>query len=655
MSYHQHQSRTGAFFLTLTLALLAASCGPSETALAKANLNTVGSKDKLLTLIEDSQSRYYPEGPAISEDTAAPLPEDSTGGEEGRDYVDTNVQVEGVDEGDIVKTDGYNIFYAPRYQNRVHVFDVDEQGAIGYQHLIDLDNIHVDSLYLLEDYLVVVGYSFNQSPSCGIETGEGDDYACYAWMWYAPTGTVAVYERDTFSLVYQVETDTNFLDHRMIGDSLFLVGHKYLYNTDVELRPSYTVDGNEAFVDYNEIYYFDDTLVNGMSVLTGIHFDQNPSNISLNAKAYLGAGYGYKQIYVSLTDLYVSDTNYIYEDTRYYQTMTISQYRLDIDHADFEFVAAGIVEGGMLNQFSMDYYQGYLRVATTNQGARWTISSNNEWEWQNYERIVDNHLYVLKLNANKDGFNLIAHLSEGLGKPQESIQSVRFLGHKAYIVTFLRTDPLYIIDLSDPANPTITDEIHLPGYDTYQHPWGENYLLGIGYQADENGFVEGMKMTAYNTTSGGALELQTRTLDVGFEDEENAIWTYSYSEALWNHKALLVSPEHHLFGFPVQGYEYGYLETPVPEDDPEESGSYGDWYFRYHSYYYLFKIDFSRQNPIPEPVIIEHPVSENYYVGVDRAVMIENFVYTLSDHQVVTYDLVNDIVLDTVLDIPYSV
>ena len=56
-------------------------------------------------------------------------------------------------------------------------------------------------------------------------------------------------------------------------------------------------------------------------------------------------------------------------------------------------------------------------------------------------------------------------------------------------------------------------------------------------------------MTAYNTTSGGALELQTRTLDVGFEDEENATWTYSYSEALWNHKALLVSPEHHLFGF----------------------------------------------------------------------------------------------------------
>ena len=107
--------------------------------------------------------------------------------------------------------------------------------------------------------------------------------------------------------------------------------------------------------------------------------------------------------------------------------MTISQYRLDIDHADFEFVAAGIVEGGMLNQFSMDYYQGYLRVATTNQGARWTISSNNEWEWQNYERIVDNHLYVLKLNANKNGFNLISHISEGLGKPQESIQSVPLL------------------------------------------------------------------------------------------------------------------------------------------------------------------------------------------------------------------------------------
>jgi Beta propeller domain. len=123
-------------------------------------------------------------------------------------------------------------------------------------------------------------------------------------------------------------------------------------------------------------------------------------------------------------------------------------------------------------------------------------------------------------------------------------------------------------------------------------------------------------------------------------------WSYSYSEALWNHKALLVSVEDGLFGFPVQGYEYGYDSDASPEGE--------QWYYLYHSYYYLFRIDFTKENPIPEPVVIEHPSSDNYYVNVDRAVMVEGYVYTLSDKEVIAYDLAANAIVESPLIIPQA-
>ena len=624
-----------------SLLLMASSCGSTtvDTALIGTSVNSVGTKAKLQSLIAETYNNYY--GGWFSQEDVVMEPGNpapNEGGGQDRDYTDTNVQVEGVDEGDIVKTDGYQIYYTPRYMNRIHIFEVGDDHSITYDSLIDLGNVYTDAIYLTDDYLVVVGYTYETySGPCYTDDRADAEPGCYSWYWWSPTGTVIVIDRASLETVYQLETDNLFLDHRLIDNSLFLVGHHYLYQNEEELRPSFEVDGEVEYLDYSDIYYYEDTPVNGMTVLTGIKLGPT---IDYSASAYLGAGYSYKQLYVSLTDLYIADTNYIYNTNSYYNTMTISQFELDVDLATMTFVGATLVEGGMLNQFSMDEYDGYLRVATTNNIATWTVV--NSYEWVDYKRTVENHLYILKLNRSSEDFSLIDHLSEGLGQPGESIQSVRFDQDKAYIVTFVRTDPLYVIDLSDPRNITITDEIKLPGYDTYQHPWGENKLLGIGYQADNEGRVTGMKMSAYDTTPGNSHEIQTYEF---YTEQSGGMgsWTYGYSEALWNHKALLVSVEHGLFGFPVQAYEYGFDGDAVVEEQ---------WYYRYHSYYYLFKIDFTNENPIPEPIIIEHPTSDNYYVNVDRAVMIEGYVYTLSDQQVVTYDLAANAIVEPPLMIP---
>lgn len=625
------------------LLLVLSSCGTTnaDAALIGTKVNTVGTKTKLESLIAESNNEYA--GGWFGSEDAVATPGNPTNEESGqdRDYTDTNVQVEGVDEGDIVKTDGYQIYYTPRYLNRIHVFEVEDDHNITYQSQIDLGNVYTDALYLTDDYLVVVGYTYETygGPCFADDRAEDVEPGCYSWYWWSPTGTVIVIDRVTLETVYQLETDNLFLDHRLIEDSLFLVGHHYVYQNQEELRPSFEVDGEKEYLDYEDIYYYEDTPVNGMTVLTGIKLG---AIIDYSASAYLGAGYSYKQLYVSLTDLYIADTNYVFKENSYYNTMTISQFELDIENATMTYVGATLVEGGMLNQFSMDAYDGYLRVATTNNISTWTIV--NSYEWTDYKRTVENHLYILKLNPSQADFSLIDHLSDGLGQPGESIQSVRFDEDKAYIVTFVRTDPLYVIDLSDPRNINITDEIKLPGYDTYQHPWGENRLLGIGYQADNEGRVTGMKMSAYDTTPGTSHDIQTYTF---YADVSGGMgsWTYGYSEALWNHKALLVSVEHGLFGFPVQAYEYGFNNNAGPDSEDQ-------WYYRYHSYYYLFRIDFSLEEPIPEPIVIEHPASENYYVNVDRAVMIDGYVYTLSDQQVITYDLVNNVIVDSSLVIP---
>lgn len=650
---HINQKLTFLAIGLFSFALIATGCKftPNETdlALIGTKINQVKTESKLKALIADSQKSLNYDMATPEVGGSAPTNAETDGGSATRDYVDTNVQVEGVDEGDIVKTDGYQIFYAPRYENTIRVFDVDDDHVISLNQTLDLGKLYTDAIYLLDDYLVVVGYSYEENEtSCGIYT-DGEENYCVMRMWYAPTGTVMVIDRTTLEPVYLLKTDSYFMDHRVIDRSLFLVSHKYLYEEQLVPMFNETTDaGTESSeLDYDDIYYFDETPVYGMTVLTGLYLDEVVEDIHFNASAYLGATSWYKQLYVSLNALYISETSWIYEENRHYTQMTISQFDLDVDEAQMTYVAATIVEGGALNQFSMDEYQGYFRVATTNNAGSWTITS--QWFWNDYKRTVTNHLYVLKVNRAEANFDLIGHLSEGLGKPDESIQSVRFLQNKAYIVTFLRTDPLYIIDLSDPEEPTITDEIHLPGYDTYQHPWGENYLLGLGYQADDNGSVTGIKLTAYETSTGSSSALQTYELlayETSNDGENEWSWSYGYSEALWNHKALLVSVKDGLFGFPVYAYEYGYSMTSEEVVSSDREVGYYSWYWTYHSYYYLFDIDFTRAEPISEPTIIEHPDNNQYYVGVDRAVMIDGYVYTISNQQVITYNTVDQMVVN---------
>ncbi len=624
-----------------------ASCGGDNSSsqiaegLYAANAHAVGSGEKLEDLFEESQKStggvYYP---GVNEDVALSSAAAEGDGSQTRDYTDTNEQVEGVSEADIVKTDGYQIYYAARYENKIRVLDVEDDHSIQLGTVIDLGQVYTDSLYLTPDYLIIIGYRYDVSKiGCATEE-DGDTANCLSYMWWQPTGTAVIIDRDTLEIVYSLETDSFFMDHRLINQSLFLVGYKYHYYGVEDARPYFTEtkgdDKETTNVDYDDIYYFDDTPAYGMKVLTGVLLNEDPMQIAHNSTAYLGSYPDYQKMYVNMDHLFLAETVYYYGENEYYTRMTVSQFGLDIAHATLAFEASASLAGTSLNQFSMDEYDGYLRVATTDRHTTWTITSD-WWSWMSTS-VVTNHLFVLQ--ANEDGgFDLIGHLSEGLGEPGEEIKSVRFDGTSAYIVTFLNTDPLYIIDLTDPTTPVIGGSIEQLGFDTYQHVWGEDRLIGIGYNATESGSINGLKLSAYNTSSGEEETLQTLNL-FSYENTVETTWNYGYSEALWNPKALLLSVEHGVLGFPVQAYEYGYREVAdgTSGDYIYESGDKTyEWFWSYHSFYYIFTIDFSLEQPISEAFIIEHETSNDYYVAVDRGILIEGIIYTISNRGVVAY------------------
>ena len=146
--------------------------------------------------------------------------------------------------------------------------------------------------------------------------------------------------------------------------------------------------------------------------------------------------------------------------------------------------ASGEVSGFLLNQFSMDEYQGDLRVAAT---------TSPSWWWS---EDSESHVTVLRPDGNVlEEIGSVWGLGEG-----ERIFSVRFMGPDAYVVTFRQIDPLYALDLSDPADPEVLGELKIPGFSSYLHPVGADLLLGVGQDASLEGRVEGLQVSLFDVS-----------------------------------------------------------------------------------------------------------------------------------------------------------
>lgn len=264
-----------------------------------------------------------------------------------------------------------------------------------------------------------------------------------------------------------------------------------------------------------------ETTYSGSSMLTVLSFELTAPALGDGSPVSVVADGD--TVYSNGTSLYISS------DQRWRAEVAEERteiYKFDIaDPGPPTYLAAGSVPGWLINQYAMSEWDSHLRVATTTT------------------QPAESAVYVL---AERDGELVRTGSVGGLGRT-EQIHSVRFLGPVGYVVTFRQTDPLYTLDLHDPAAPALLGELHITGYSSYLHPLGDGRLIGVGQEADEQGVVLGTQVSLFDVTD---LANPTR---LGQHHVQSGS-----SEAEFDPHAFLYWPDQRLLVIPLAVYE----ETP---------------------------------------------------------------------------------------------
>ena len=570
-------------------------------------------------ILEDTVTGDFFEDGAMDTDTEeAPETENNAGSSADKDYSDTITQVEGVDEADIIKTNGEDIFYIANgvlYQISV------ENGIFGEKSELytidDGSNEQISDMFLYNNSVVLISYEVEYS----------DYYEIYDYDIVYVESNIG----DTTVRIFDIENDAEFtytqsgryITARMIDETLLLV------TSDTSMRlnrideddkstflPSYYCNGEEDYVAPEDIIVTEDITQLTYCVTAAIDITSPEAPTAI--KAFAGST---GDVYCSTENLYV--TGYIYDSETCQPYTNIT--RLDIAD-NLEIAAQGTVVGTVLNQYSMDEYDGYFRIAT------------QFYDYNTYEE--ENGVFVFDLDLNKVGE------LEGLGMG-ETIRSVRFENHMAYVVTFMQTDPLYAIDLSDPANPLMLDEFKVSGYSTYLHRYKDNLMFSFGVEADEEtGWTNGIKMMMYDTSDPENLVLLDSYVweNVDSSEWDGIVETYSYnyydSDAVYDEKALYIDSERNLIGIPMfnsiaeKNYYYNATENETITEE-------------YLCQYYLVSFENGEFVEKYTYSTDTYDLYGKYYSCFNRSVRIENYLYILGADHFISVSLNDMALVDT--------
>jgi hypothetical protein len=485
----------------------------------------------------------------ILEDSVDLAADDGGGAEAGpTDFTTTNNQEAGVDEMDMVKTNGTELFIAEG--RAVHIVKSWPAAEADMLSTVELGGWAHGAL-LEGDTLVVFS-----------SVDEVDDRWMHGWNATRVT-QIDVSDPADPVVVRQRDMEGWVRDARLIDGEMFFVLGQYLdlgwetwdelwqarnqigdFPWELEgpereaviaqqreqLRPKVAailadvdaatllpsmidVDGNAprpvAMMQCDDIYVPD--ALGPMSMLAVGHLDL--ADNSIDTTGLLADGW---QVYASTDNLYVAQSSQWWWGWEAENVSQIHQFGL---HADGEptYEGSGEVEGWLYDSFAMSEFDGHLRVVTSDLQMWWGDSEAPE---------PANNVFVMK-NEGK-GLEVVGRIG-GIA-PNETIRAARFMGEKAYIVTFEQIDPLFSIDLSVPTDPRITGELKIPGFSAYLHPIGDDHLLAVGMAGLDTGELTGVAVNLFDVSDPASPEL------VQSHEIEGDGW--SWSEAMWDHHAF---------------------------------------------------------------------------------------------------------------------
>ena len=482
----------------------------------------------------------------------------------GDDFSGTNIQEAGVDEPDVVKTDGERIVTV--VDGTLRVFDVEDRSLLGSVGLPGWSH----QLFLTGDRAWVIAGGGGMI----VDTLPAEDSEVY------PGGdTTTIIEVDLSdpaspTVANEVEVEGSYLNARLVGDTAHVVvrsqplgfsfvqptgpdsvdaaieaNQKILANSNLEqwlprsATRSASGDPTESdLIDCSRVLAPSQFSGFGMLNVIDVNVD---SPLATTTTSVLGDG---STVYASTDGLYIAGTRWVgpvpFEEaaedgeTQSRLDQLAEQYstdlhKFDISDGSTSYVASGQVLGSPLNQFAMSEADGVLRIATT-AGAPWSDGADQSESFLTTFRV--------------DGDQLVQVGQVGDMGRGETIRSVRYVGDTAYVVTFEQTDPFYTVDLSDPANPEVMGELKILGYSGYLHPVGDDLILGVGQDATEDGATTGAKVTLFDVSD------PANPVDVANWTDDGAT-----ADVEWDHRAFLYWEPESLALLPLSDWQSGFF------------------------------------------------------------------------------------------------
>lgn len=472
---------------------------------------------------------------AVNENVQNDITTDTASGSDSKDYSKNNDQEESVSEGNIFITDGKYLYVMKKPDDvyvgtrSVSICAVDG-GALDESSRIQLDKfagyeyVDYNTMYVDGNVLVITGYAYNSyayEPGC-ISFGifyDISDKEAPKYINMATQSGCYVSSRITDGILYMISHYTpdyscregEYESYIPMYDGM-LAGEHNIYCPEYVSDRSYTVIGS---VDLKNPMSYKDA--------EAVVLSSDNMYVSQNAIYFLSyqpyMWYGYEIINDVENDESQTDGVQSEEITGYETGKSRSRLmKFSIENGNIEYAGETEICGSADSQFSFSEYNGYIRIVTTT------------YDYTYYEPSCG--LYIFDSDLKLVGS--IEDIANG-----ETVKSSRFLGNMAYFVTFRNTDPLFVVDMSDPADPVIVDELKLPGFSQYLHPYGDGKMFGLGYEADEsNGRVSNVKMSMFDISD---------SYDI-YEENRLQLEAY-YSGALYEHRAILVNADRNLIGF----------------------------------------------------------------------------------------------------------
>src|SRR5918994_6591421 len=551
-------SKRVAFLAALALLTTAALVGTAdrsgaETAKAP-RLAAFGSCGQLLAYAKANASRFvgpYGLGSPVAIETAARA---DAPVKQGVDYSGTNVQEEGVDEPDIVKTDGNTLFAVAN--GKLNAVDVGDPTP----RLLDtlaLDQTRTHELLLHGDRLLVLsrgGYWAEPLPALAARIAPFQEAQ-------SVLSEINVSDPKRLRLVRTLTLDGSYVAARLVGGSARIVAASQVPEALPFKQPaSGTKEDLEAATKRNRAVVASSRVSNwlptyrirragakagkarplvqcrhvrratafsGLGMLTVLTVDLTKGLEPVDSASVMTDG---RIVYASPESLYVATERWVDRPDPDTPNKPENGVRTEIHKFDISspvkthYRGTGTVSGYLLSQWSLSEHRGVLRVVSTESPAWWGAGGETE-----------SFLTTLRQSG---GALVQAGRIGGLGKG-ERVYAVRFVGDTGYVVTFRQIDPLYTLDLALPERPRVLGELKIPGYSAYLHPIGDDLLLGVGQDANEEGRPLGTQLSIFDVSDlRKPTRLHTRHLGQGWSEAEHDHHAFLF----WPRTGLVVIP-----------------------------------------------------------------------------------------------------------------